>query len=59
MMMASAAADRADVRITGRTPGLVGLVNNDAQCVVKTADCAVKTKYPSVSHPSAQLPIQS
>ena len=53
-MMASAAADGAGVGITGCTPELMGSINNVAQYVVKTAGCAVKTRYPSVPHPSSQ-----
>ena len=52
-MMASAATDGAGVGITGCTPGWMGLINTVAQCVAKTADCAVKTRYPSVPYPSA------
>ena len=51
--MASAAADGAGVRMTGCTSGFVCLMNNVTHCVVKTAGCAVKTRYPISPHPSA------
>ena len=52
-MMVSVAADDGGVGITGCTPGWMGLINTVAQFVVKTAGCAVKTRYPISPHPSA------